>query len=48
MVKKIQIHVDQMPPYKNVKSQLRPSCYHIARYVFVSPEAIGKDGYWAR
>lgn len=48
MVKKIQIHVDQMPPYKGVKATLRPSCYHISRYVFVAPEAIGKDGYWTR
>lgn len=48
MVKKVQIHVDQMPPYRNVKPTLRPSCYHVARFVFVKPEAIGKDGYWAR
>jgi len=43
--KKVQIHIDQIPPYRNVKSETRPSCYHVARYVFVAPERIGKDGY---
>jgi len=45
LVKKVEIHVDQMPPYKNVKAVLRPNCYHRARFVFVPPERIGKDGY---
>lgn len=46
--KRILIHVDRVPPYKGEKPTLRPTCYKMDRYVTVKPEAIGKDGYWAR
>jgi hypothetical protein len=46
--KKLDIHVDQMPPYKGMKPTLRPSCYKAQRWVRVDVSAIAKDGYWAR
>lgn len=44
--KRIQISVDVPPPYKGYKSVSRPTCYHIKRYVFVSPNRIDSQGYW--
>jgi hypothetical protein len=40
------IHIDAMPPYRNIKPSLRPTCYRQSRHVTVKPEAIGPDGYW--
>ena len=45
LVKKIRIHVDTIPPYRNLKAETVPDCYHVARFVFVAPERLGKDGY---
>jgi len=42
------IHVDQAPPYKNIKPRDVPTCYKQQRFVTVKPEAIGSDGYWKR
>jgi hypothetical protein len=40
------IHIDQVPPYRNLKPKDRPTCYKAERHVTVKPEAIGSDGYW--
>ena len=48
MVKKYDIHVDAMPPYRGLKLISRPSCYKAQRWVRVDASAIGKDGYWTR
>ena len=48
LVKKYDIHVDQPPPYRHLKLTERPSCYKAQRWVRVSQDAIGKDGYWTR
>lgn len=46
LVPRILIHVDQPPPYKGMKAEKRPDCYKRPRFVSVSPDRIGKDGYW--
>lgn len=45
MVKRVLIHIDQMPPYRNVKPERVPSCYSRQRFIAVAPEKIGADGY---
>lgn len=44
-VKRIEIHVDQRPPYRQ-KPALAPSCYHPPRHVMVNPDALTTAGYW--
>lgn len=44
-VKRIEIHVDQCPPYRH-KPTLVPSCYSKARHVMVNPDALTATGYW--
>lgn len=44
--KKIQIHVDQRPPYNLKSAKQILSCYHKSRYVYVKPENLTSDGYW--
>lgn len=46
MVQRVFIHVDQAPPYRNIKPRSVPSCYRLERHVAAKPESIGKDGYW--
>ena len=48
MVKRLRIHRDLPPPYKGIKPEKMPSCYHQTGYSFVKPEAIGADGFWKR
>lgn len=43
---RVLIHIDQMPPYKNLKPKPMPTCYKAQRFVTVKPDAIGADGYW--
>ncbi len=43
--KRIMIHVDQVPPYKQ-KPQWVLSCFKPQRMVAAKPKAIGKDGFW--
>jgi len=45
LVKKIRIHIDQPPPYKQ-KPETVPSCYHVQRYVMVKPENLTDKGFW--
>jgi hypothetical protein len=40
------IHVEQAPPYKNLKPQPTPTCYKMKRFVTVKPDAIDAAGYW--
>lgn len=47
-VKKILIHIDAMPPYRNAKPEEMPSCYSKQRFVAVTPDALTSDGYWTR
>lgn len=47
IVPRVLVHVDAVPPYRNVKTQQVPSCYKRPRFVTVEREAIGADGYWA-
>lgn len=46
MVKKLDIHVDQRPPYKGMKPTSRPSCYKAQRMVRVDVSALDSRGYW--
>jgi len=46
MVKVIDIHVDQAPPYRNVEPVSHPSCYKRPRFVHVAPDSLTKEGYW--
>lgn len=46
MVKRVFIHVDAPPPYRNPKVESVPSCFRRHRHVAAKPEAIGSDGYW--
>ncbi len=46
MVERVLIHIDQAPPYRNLKPRLMPSCYKKKRHVTVKLESIGPDGYW--
>jgi hypothetical protein len=46
LASRLLIHIDQMPPYLNVKTKTVPTCYRKPRFVTVKPEAIGPDGYW--
>ncbi len=46
MVSRLIIHIDQAPPYKNVKPQIVPSCYKRQRYATVKPESLDSKGYW--
>jgi len=47
LVKRLQIHVDQAPPYLHVKPEMVPNCKRVERYVMVKPENITKQGFWA-
>jgi hypothetical protein len=40
------IHIDQVPPYRNVKPITVPTCYKMPRYVTAKLEAIDANGYW--
>lgn len=44
-VKRIEIHVDQRPPYRQSPRSV-PSCYKKARHVMISPDALTTKGYW--
>lgn len=46
IVERVFIHIDQMPPYKNIKREKVPDCYHKQRFVAAKPSDIGSDGYW--
>lgn len=46
LVERVLIHIDQPPPYRNLKVQQLPSCYKRQRFVSVAPTRIGADGYW--
>lgn len=46
LVPRLLIHIDQAPPYLNVRPQIVPSCYKRQRFVAVKPEAINSKGYW--
>ena len=46
--KRLLIHRDACPPYKGLKPKAMPTCYKAQYYVTVKPEAISKDGFWAR
>lgn len=46
MVRAMDIHIDQRPPYKGIPLTSRPSCYKRPRFVRVLPERITKDGFW--
>lgn len=42
------IHVDAVPPYRNVKFKPMPTCYKAQRFVTISPNALDAHGYWRR
>lgn len=42
------IHVDQTPPYRNLKPKPMPRCYKAQRFVTVRPDQIDSQGYWRR
>lgn len=47
VVKRVMIHRDQAPPYRNVKPRETLSCwYGDSGMLAVKPESIGKDGFW--
>lgn len=46
LIPTVLIHVSDPPPYKGLKPKKRPNCYKANRFVTVSPDRIGKDGYW--
>ena len=46
LVTRLLIHVDQPPPYRDVKPQQVPSCYRRPRFSTVKPEALNLQGYW--
>lgn len=46
MVRKMDIHVDQRPPYDAKRTTLRPSCYKANRMVRVDPAALDSKGFW--
>lgn len=46
LVPRLLIHIDQPPPYRDVKPQPLPNCYRMARHVAVKPQAIDARGYW--
>jgi hypothetical protein len=46
MVTRLIIHVDQPPPYLNVKPRTVPSCYKAQRFATVKPESLDSKGYW--
>lgn len=47
MVTRIEVPIDMRPPYSKLPKVKRPDCYKKQRFVLVSPERIGRDGYWA-
>jgi hypothetical protein len=46
IVPRLLIHIDQTPPYNNVKAQQVPHCYKRKRFVTVKPDQIDSRGYW--
>lgn len=44
--KKIQIHINQSPPYDKKKACKFLSCYKKPQFVHVKPENLTHDGYW--
>jgi len=45
LVRKIEVHVDQRPPYHQ-KSRFYPTCYSKQRYAYIVPRLLNKKGYW--
>ena len=46
LAERLLIHVNQPPPYLNVKPKMVPTCYKRDRFVTVKPESIDSKGYW--
>lgn len=46
IVSKLDIHVDQPPPYKHIKPTKRPNCYKAQRWVRVDVSSLTPEGYW--
>lgn len=48
VTKQHKIHIDQVPPFKDMKPEWYPSCYNQQRFVMVPPDGITKEGYWKK
>lgn len=46
IVDKIQIHINQSPPYDKNLAEKRLNCFHKKQYVFTSPSSLTFSGYW--
>jgi hypothetical protein len=46
LVDRLLIHIDQAPPYRNLKPHTVPNCYTKQRFYVAKPEDIGAYGYW--
>lgn len=46
VVDKIQIHINQMPPFNLENATKMMSCYNKPQWCFVSPDNLTKEGYW--
>lgn len=44
-VKRIEVHVDQRPPYHQKPIKV-PSCFKRPRHVYVKPESLDSKGFW--
>ena len=48
VIRRVPIHIDAMPPYKNRKTKDLPNCYTKQRMVYVNPEQFDDEGYLVR
>ena len=46
MVRAMDIHIDQRPPYKGERLVSRPDCYKRQCFVRVKPEQLTREGFW--
>ena len=42
----LMIPADMLPPYKHMKTEWKPTCFHRKGYVKVKKASLTSDGYW--
>lgn len=44
--RKMQIHINQCPPYDLNNFENRLNCYRKPQYVFITKESLNSEGFW--
>ena len=46
LVRKLDVAIDQRPPYDATQLVSRPECYRKPRFIRVDPASLTKEGFW--